>query len=75
LSIDVAGRDFGSAEPGRFEVDWLKDIDVCGRPPGPTLLEKLLLDVCREDTDGVRDDDIDEVKDAFRLCPTDCIDF
>jgi len=33
------------------------------------LLEKLPLDVCRDDTDGVRDDDTDEEKDGFRLCP------
>ena len=34
--------------------------------PGPTLLEKLLFDVLRDDTDGVRDDTEDE-KDLFRL--------
>ena len=36
-----------------------------GRAPGPTLLEKLLLDELREDTDGVRDD-VDELNDGFR---------
>lgn len=29
---------------------------MAGRPPGPMLLEKLPLDVFREDTDGARDD-------------------
>ena len=55
-------------------VERLKDIEVCGRPPGPTLLEKLLLDVCREETDGARDD-TDEENDGFRPCPIDDIDF
>jgi hypothetical protein len=54
----------------------LKDIDVCGRPPpGPMLLEKLPLDVCRDDTDGVRDDDTDEEKDGIRPCPRFDVDF
>jgi len=34
--------------------------------PGPTLLEKLLLDVLRDDTDGVRDE-MEEEKDLFRV--------
>jgi hypothetical protein len=50
-------------------------MDVCGRPPGPILLEKLPFEVCREDTDGVRYDDTDEEKDGFRPCPIDDIDF
>jgi len=32
ISIEVAGRDFGM-DNGRLDVDWLKAIDVCGRPP------------------------------------------
>jgi hypothetical protein len=39
------------------------------------LLEKLPLDVCRDDTDGVRDDDTDEEKDGIRPCPRFDVDF
>jgi hypothetical protein len=45
-----------------------------GRLPGPTLLEKLPLEVFREDTDCVRDV-VEDVKDWFRLCPIEDIDF
>ena len=39
------------------------------------LLEKLLLDVCRDDMDGVRDDDTDDENDGFRPCPIDELSF
>jgi hypothetical protein len=53
---------------GRPIEDLLKAIEVCGResyaetgrPLGPTLLEKLPLDVFRDETEGVRDEDEDE---------------
>lgn len=69
LSIEVVGRDLGRAVAGRTAVDRLSAIDVCGRaplydpgrPPGPILLEKLPLEVLREDTDGVRDEEKDFV--------------
>ena len=53
---------------------WPLDIAVFGRDPnadfglypGPTLLEKLLVDVWREITDGVRDDDTELASDGLR---------
>lgn len=39
--------------------------------PGPTLVEKLPLDVLRDDTEGVRVcDDTDDENDVFRATPT-----
>ncbi len=39
---------------------------MAGRPPAPILLEKLPLDVFREDTDGVRDE-MDEEMELVRV--------
>ena len=52
--------------------------EVCGRAllcegtpdPAPTLTEKELVDVCRDDTEGAREEDVDEEKDGFRERPT-----
>jgi len=73
VSVDVPGR--GLADIIRDEVDWL--YEVCGRAlyaergrePGPTLLEKLPLDVFRDDTDAVRElrVDTDEENEVFRV--------
>ena len=65
--MDVAGREL-DIEIGRPIVDLLNAIEVCGRElyaeigraPGPTLLEKLPLDVFRDETEGVREDTEDE---------------
>jgi hypothetical protein len=66
--IDVAGREV-TVERGRAIADLLKAIEVCGRgiwyaetgrDPGPTLLEKLLLDVCRDEAEGAFDETEDE---------------
>lgn len=69
-AIDVCGR---NVDEGRVVVDWLNDIDVCGRllnadggrDPGPILLAKLLLDALRDDVDVVREE-TEDVKEVFR---------
>jgi len=61
--------------------DLLNDTEVCGLEPyadfgrmlGPTLLEKLLLDVCR-DEDGGRDD-MEELSDGLRIWLAFCVNY
>lgn len=69
----MAGRE-PDFDIGRPSVDLLNANEVCGlepyadfgRRPGPTLLEKLLLDVCRDKVEGCRDD-IEEVSEGLRI--------
>lgn len=59
---------------GRPMLDLLNDIEVCGREPyaeigrapGPTLLEKLLLEVFRADVDGGLEE-TEDVNEGLRM--------